>query len=254
MKKAILLFLFMICSSSYARPPEGIYRILVYASEDQWHAATLVNAKRAFEKMAEDHRLQLQWTTNKGFFSDAKTMPFDVLVFLHAKPIDFSEVDRLKFQHFIQNGGGFVGIHAVITHGEWKWFDQLIGREFIFHPQQQTAVVNVADKYHSSVLHLPENFLWTDEFYVFGSSKIEGLKTLLQVDTLTYDSVGEHQAMAHKAVVDLKYLPLAWIHEYDGGRVFYTALGHRPEHYNNQKFIDHIFGGICWAAGIAQKQ
>ena len=43
--------------------------------------------------------------------------------------------------------------------------------------------------------------------------------------------------------------PLAWRHEFEGGRAWYTALGHQKEHYSDPKFMQHILGGIRWAVG-----
>jgi len=45
--------------------------------------------------------------------------------------------------------------------------------------------------------------------------------------------------------------PIAWCHEYDGGRAFYTALGHAGESYFDPLFMSHLSGGIEWAVGRA---
>ena len=43
--------------------------------------------------------------------------------------------------------------------------------------------------------------------------------------------------------------PLAWRHEYDGGRAFYTALGHPTEAYYDPTFLGMVARGIVWASG-----
>lgn len=45
-----------------------------------------------------------------------------------------------------------------------------------------------------------------------------------------------------------KLHPLAWYHNYDGGRSFYTALGHMPYDFSDPIFLNHLYGGIFWAA------
>ena len=35
---------------------------------------------------------------------------------------------------------------------------------------------------------------------------------------------------------------------FDGGRAFYTALGHLPATYSDAAFMHHVYGGIYWAA------
>jgi hypothetical protein len=42
--------------------------------------------------------------------------------------------------------------------------------------------------------------------------------------------------------------PIAWYHTFEGGRSFVTALGHMPELYRDKTFLDHLYGGIYWAA------
>lgn len=42
--------------------------------------------------------------------------------------------------------------------------------------------------------------------------------------------------------------PLVWCREQGAGRVFYTALGHAVEAYEDPDFLGHLLGGILWAA------
>ena len=44
---------------------------------------------------------------------------------------------------------------------------------------------------------------------------------------------------------------LAWVRDYGKGRVFYTALGHRPEVWKDKRFLDHVRGGMQYAMGKA---
>ena len=43
--------------------------------------------------------------------------------------------------------------------------------------------------------------------------------------------------------------PIAWCQEYEGGKSFYTAIGHKPESYKDEAFLKHIFGAIYWVKG-----
>ena len=40
--------------------------------------------------------------------------------------------------------------------------------------------------------------------------------------------------------------PVAWSHKYEGGKVFYTSLGHKPEVFEDEFYIKHLLGGIYW--------
>jgi hypothetical protein len=48
--------------------------------------------------------------------------------------------------------------------------------------------------------------------------------------------------------------PMSWNHIYDGGRVFYSGLGHTDEIYKESKFYSHIEGGILWAADLKNEK
>ena len=48
--------------------------------------------------------------------------------------------------------------------------------------------------------------------------------------------------------------PLAWRHEFEGGRAWYTALGHQSDHYSDPRFTQHLLGGILWAMGERGQQ
>ena len=46
--------------------------------------------------------------------------------------------------------------------------------------------------------------------------------------------------------------PIAWCSNYDGGRHFYTALGHHGTYWAGAAYREHILGAIEWAAGAAE--
>ena len=43
--------------------------------------------------------------------------------------------------------------------------------------------------------------------------------------------------------------PMAWYHDFDGGRAWYTELGHTEESYSDSNYLKHILGGIKYAMG-----
>jgi uncharacterized protein len=95
-------------------------------------------------------------------------------------------------------------------------------------------------------MHLPERWMWTDEWYAFSEPFVDKLNYLLTVDENTYDTDrtwGDDRSSAMG-----EFHPIAWYHEYDGGRSFFTSLGHMPELFKDPWFLNHIYGGIFWAA------
>jgi type 1 glutamine amidotransferase len=250
---SLFLCLFVFHGSLVAQTLEQ-FQVLVYTSPDRWHDRTIPVAMTQLQDLADRHTFGLTWAQASGsggirdVFTEEYLSQVDVIVFLHSRGADLSESQMENFKKFIRNGGGFVGIHAVSANRnqQEEWFQQLVGRIFTLHPEEQTAVLHVLDRSHPSTMHLPEKWVWTDEWYAFGEPLTNNLKDLLKVDESTYDpnrTWGDDRETAMGS-----YHPIAWYQEFDGGRSFYTSMGHLPATYRDPNFLAHIYGGIYWAA------
>lgn len=254
MKKLTFLLVTLIIQLSIKPVLAQQFEVMVYTSPDRWHDATLPIAMKEFDQMAEQHDFGLIWGQNdgRGAISDLFTEEFlsgiDVVVFLHSRGYDLTEKQVENFKYFIQNGGGFVGIHAASANrNQEEWFQQLVGRVFTDHPEEQTAVMNVQTKNHPATMHLPDNWIWTDEWYSFGEPLTDNLVDLILVDENTFEpdrTWGDDNRFT--AMED--YHPVSWYQEFEGGRSFYTTLGYIPASFTDKRFLDHIYGGIYWAA------
>lgn len=256
----LLLLVLVILISSQLHAQQ--FKVLVYTSPDRWHDQTIPIALGEFRKLADKHDFELVWGQANGsgnlkdVFTDAFLSKIDVVVFLHSRGYDLSKEQMDNFKKFIRHGGGFVGIHAASSNKDQElWFQQLVGRQFTDHPEEQSAILTVVDKNHPSTMHLNNNWVWTDEWYSYGKPLTNNLNLLLKVDEKTYDpdrTWGDNTRFT--AMGD--FHPIAWYQEFDGGRSFYTTLGHIPEAYKDPWFLTHIYGGIYWAAtglGIQSK-
>jgi type 1 glutamine amidotransferase len=70
------------------------------------------------------------------------------------------------------------------------------------------------------------------------------LHVLLAGDLTTLDDPAKNQYPGKRFGNEF---PLAWRHQFDGGREWYIALGHKPEHYSDPKLTQLILGGVLWA-------
>ncbi|MFY0650693.1 MAG: ThuA domain-containing protein [Cyclobacteriaceae bacterium] len=225
------------------------FQVLLYTSPDRWHDLTVPVAVSQFEQLAKKHTFGLIWAQasgskgTKNVFSDEFLNKIDVIVFLQTKGSDLSDQQMDSFKRFIRNGAGFVGIHATsTTKNKEQWFQKLIGRVMTLHPEEQTAVLHVENKNHPATMHLPDHWIWTDEWYSFEEALTDNQQVLLTLDEGTYDpnrTWGDDRATAMG-----DFHPISWYHEYDGGRSFYTTLGHLPESYKDPVFMAHKYGGI----------
>lgn len=179
-------------------------------------------------------------TEDPSTFTDSGLAPFRVVVFLLTTGTVLDPEQRAAFERFVGRGNGFVGVHsAADTEYGWDWYGQLLGARFKTHPAVQQATVNVEDPNHPSTARLPRPWVRTDEWYEFRINPRASVHVLLTVDESTYKGGG--MGADH---------PIAWCHEFSGGRSWYTALGHSNESYtSDEAFATHLLGGINWASG-----
>lgn len=214
------------------------FRALVFSKTAGFRHQSIPDAVVAIKKMAKDHVFSVHTTEDANYFTDENLSKFDVVILASTTGTIFNEDQKAAFQRYVQRGKGVVGIHsATDTEYEWPWYNQLIGAYFLAHPQQQTLRLEVVDQSHPSTWHLPKNWLWTDELYEFRAINPD-IQVLINADETTYKPA--------KPMGDSH--PMAWYHEFDGGRVFYTALGHVESAYQDADFLKHLYGGIWYAA------
>jgi type 1 glutamine amidotransferase len=141
-------------------------------------------------------------------------------------------------QAFVRGGGGVVGVHAAAdSHPHWGWYVAMIGATFARHPDgTPVGVVRIVDGDHPATRGLPADLQRADEWYYFDDFNPE----VRVLATLDPQSIGE---------ADVNPNPVSWSHEFEGGRVFYTAMGHTEDSFADEAFLDHLAGGLRWALG-----
>lgn len=231
----ICLFVLLFVGNTFAQYKK--ISVLVYTSPDVYHNPSIPTAVTELKRMAAKNFMDLDWTQLESNFNDSFLNKYSVIVFLHSTDSKLNKDQLESLKQFIRSGKGFVGIHASSTEGS-GWYKKMVGRTFLRHPAKQTAVLHVVDENFPAIFNLPQKWIWTDEWYEFGDALTENQHVLLTVDEATY----------YTEVGMGKFHPIAWYQEFDGGRSFYTALGHMEEAYTDKLFLDHILGGIFWAA------
>ena len=201
----------------------------------------------AIKKLGSANDFAVDVSDDPAVFTDQNLKRYRAVVFDNTNNEVFDNEDqKAAFQRYIRGGGGFVGIHSATgTMRKWPWFWALVGGKFSRHARMQQFTIKVTDPKDLSTAHLPATFEWTDEFYYVDHMPTD-LHVLLVGDLARLNDPGKEK---YPGVVFGDVFPLAWRHEYDGGRAWYTALGHQPEHYSDPKFTGHLLGGILWAMG-----
>ena len=142
----------------------------------------------------------------------------------------------------VRDGGGFVGVHSASdTWYAVPEYGKLLGAYFDGHPWHQRVRLLVEDSTHPATKHLGQTFEITDEIYQFRSWSPSDVQVLLRLDPRSVDV--ERGKRPHRDYA------LSWTKRYGRGRVFYTALGHEPAVWADDRFQAHLLGGIEWALG-----
>jgi type 1 glutamine amidotransferase len=168
---------------------------------------------------------------------------YDAVFFYTTGELPLSEGQKSDFLAFVRNGKGFGGSHcATDTLYKWKVYGEMIGGYFDGHPWTQKIRVIVEDQKHAATKHLGDSFIIDDEIYQFKTPySREKLHVLMKLDMTSVKNPGKRTD---------KDNALSWVHEYGKGRVFYTALGHRPEVWNDDRFQQHVIGGLRYMFGM----
>ncbi|GAB3202236.1 hypothetical protein GCM10027293_27340 [Pontibacter aydingkolensis] len=217
---------------------ETALRLLVFSKTNGYRHESIPDGVVAIQKLGQEHQVLVTATEDAAYFMADSLKEFKAVVFLSTTRDVLNPVQQTAFEKYIQAGGGFVGIHAATdTEYDWPWYNKLVGAYFESHPQVQQATIEVLDKTHPATTHLPEKWERTDEWYNFRDINPK-IKVLAMLDEKSYQ--GGKNGDQH---------PIAWYHEYDGGRAFYTGLGHTTQSYSEPLFLQHIWGGIWYAMG-----
>ena len=204
----------------------------------------IASSVAAIARLGADHGFGVDVSDDPEIFTDAALGRYRALVFSNTNnQVLTSEAQQAALQRYIRGGGGFVGIHSACgSMRAWPWFWSLIGGSFVRHPKLQEFTIRVLDRRHPSTAFMDETFRWRDEFYFLRDMPAD-LHVLLAGDLATLDDPQKPRGEATR--------PLAWSHEFEGGRAWNTTLGHRKESYADPFFQKHLLGGIRWAMGLA---
>jgi uncharacterized protein len=238
----ILQFLFINMSAQQKQ-----FKALIVTTTNGWHHESVHNGVIALKDLATRNFFEAEVFQDPKSFNDSSLKQYQVIIFLNTTGDILNAEQQKVMERFIQGGKGFVGIHSASdTEYDWDWYTKLVGRMFHIHPVIQTAKLQVLDPSFPGLQGFAQGQLWTDEWYEFGEEKVKDLHYILGVDETTYNPKVDWGAKKGAGMGKLH--PLAWYHNFDGGRSFYTALGHLPTNFSNELFLNHLYAGILWAA------
>jgi cytochrome c len=216
------------------------FAVLVFSKTTGYRHESIPHGIATIEALGADHGFAVDSTEDATRFTDTELARYKVVVFLCTTGDILDPGQKAAFERYIRSGGGFVGIHSASdTEYQWTWYGGLVGAYFANHPEIQRATVRIEDPSHPSTKGLPAAWERTDEWYNFRSNPRGVAHILATLDETTYS--GGKMGADH---------PIAWCQVFDGGRSWYTAMGHTKESYAEPLFRLHLLGGIETAAGV----
>lgn len=246
----ISLVVVLVALTPTLRGATPAFKVLIFKNTpalERFHAASVAAGITAIKQMGVQHNFTVDETDQPSYFTAANLAQYRAVIFLSPEGQTFTEPQRQAFQSFIENGGGYVGIHGAMymerttnTNPGWPWYRQLVGANpFGGGPPLDEAIVRVVNKNHPSTANLPNDWPRTDEWYGFQSVS-PNVTVLAKVDESTYDP-GIHDMGSNH--------PIAWYQTIGSGRAWYTGGGHYAANWTDEPlFRDHVLGGILWAA------
>jgi type 1 glutamine amidotransferase len=217
-------------------------RILVFTKTTGFRHASIPAGLRAVRELGRRDGLGVDATEDSGAFTLANLARYRAVVFLSTTGDVLTGAQQTAFEHFSRAGGGFVGVHAAAdTEYGWPWYGRLLGARFKSHPQIQQATIHVTTRRYPSTAGLPRTWIRVDEWYNFRPNPRPLVRVLATLDETSYSPGDGAMGADH---------PIAWSHEFQGGRAWYTAGGHTDESYSEPLFRNHLLEGIRYAAGL----
>lgn len=213
-------------------------RVLVFTKTESFRHNSIPTGISTITNLGAAHNFEVDQTEEATAFNATTLAQYGVVVFLNTTGDVLNATQQAAFENYMASGGSFMGIHsAADTEYDWPWYGQLMGAYFNGHPAIQNASIDVVEAAHSSTAHLESTWQLRDEWYNYRDI-YSGINVLLNLDESSYQ--GGTNGENH---------PIAWYHEFGGGRAFYTGLGHREGLYNEPDFQQHLLGGILYCLG-----
>jgi type 1 glutamine amidotransferase len=224
-----------------SNPDKSKPKVLIFSKTNGFRHASIPVGIAAIKKLGSENGFDVDATEDSTWFNKKTLKKYAALIFLSPTGKVFGPDEEKALQQYIHNGGGYVGIHAASDcEYNWSWYGEMVGAYFKSHPKQQKAKLIVVNKNHPSTSFLPDVWERFDEWYNYKNIS-PNITVLIKIDETSY--TGGENGDNH---------PMTWYHDFEGGRVFYTEMGHTDESYSDSIYLRHILGGIQYAIGHRQ--
>jgi type 1 glutamine amidotransferase len=219
--------------------------VLIFSKTNGYRHDSIAHAVAAVRKLAEARGFSTYATENAAIFNREQLARFDLIVFASATGDMFTPDQRTAFQGWIAAGHGFVGLHGAGDGSHPEWYREMLGYAgYTGHPrgadQFQASDLIVIDRTHPAMHHLPARWRWAEEYYAYKFPPRADAHVLARLDETGMRLEPRHSMGDKHALI--------WWRCEGRTRIFYSALGHKPETWSDARHLEMIGGAIDWAA------
>ncbi|RYD56058.1 MAG: ThuA domain-containing protein [Sphingobacteriales bacterium] len=223
------------CKHETLTPPAQPKRILLVTKTQGFRHESIADGISMFRQIADTPQYVLTHTEMTDSFTKTYLARYQLIILLNTTGNLFTTPQKEALIEFVRAGGSVLGIHAASdAEYDWPWYNQMLGAWFSDHPAIQEADCEVVMPGHVSAGGIPLIWKRTDEWYNFKSLQPDN-RVVINLKESTYTG-GKH-GTDH---------PISWYREFEGGRIFYTGMGHTSETYSDPLFRQHIKGAMDW--------
>ena len=232
----ILLSSLAVLTAGATEPAPSPERVLVFSRTTGFRHDSIPTAEATLRTLATEAGFAADHSEDSADINAANLARYRVVVFASTTGDILDASQQQALRNFVRGGGGFVGVHAASdTEYDWPWYGRLVGAYFLSHPPglQSTLVQPERDG-------KPAGKQWPvrDELYNYRSNPRGQVSVVATIDERTYE--GGTMGADH---------PVTWCHAFEGGRSWYTGLGHDGAVYEDTNFRAQLRRGLRYAAG-----
>lgn len=240
-------------AAAESAPTRSNPRVLVFSGTGWYRHPETPSLNGWLSRLGAEHGITMDFSETGRDLSERNLSRYDVVVLNNANSLDkvLDENQRRAFEAWYRGGGGIVGLHAALVRQEgWPWLTDLGGCDFNSDSEflKARVVVDPGAAGHPAVRGRGPDFVYEADWTNHDRSVtgLPGLQVLLRVDESSYDPVRDYFKTRGGKPMGKDH-PVAWIREWDGGRFFYTELGHDVRSVDTPFGRQHILEGIRWA-------
>ncbi len=203
-----------------------------------------------------EHGMTLTATKDAGSINAENLKSYKLVIFYTQGDLTQSGLDKhppmgadgvAALTEWIEAGGGFMGLHSAVdtfcseAGDDPTPYTNMIGAAFRGHGRQFVGTVQPVDRKHPTMASLPKAFEIMDEWYMFRQMNTDAIHVLALLDA------GEERG--RQKMYDTQPYPIVWCRALGEGRVYYNAMGHRPDVWENDAFLRLVDDAVLWTMG-----